>query len=179
MEQLGSTRQILVKHWNPDGSVWFEPYTPYVVSPAKWRALEKMTLIERCKLLGAQDKNGIFLDGEKYRSYRDSFYRSKEWKEFTQGLKSKTHSCKQCGRDKVKIPYFQVHHKKGYEISQTVIVEGFLEALNHPERFEVLCSDCHNELMGLPDLLTKNKKGRSMEEIRRDVREFYNLIGVP
>ena len=71
---------------------------------------------------------------------RSSFYGSREWKEFRLEWLAEHPACVRCGRmDGI----LQVHHAGLTSLDETVMEEGFLEGLKHPERFETICRDCH------------------------------------
>jgi len=80
------------------------------------------------------------LHDERWIPLRDSFYHSKEWKQFRLQWIQAHLTCERCGcTDGV----LQVHHRGSYTLDNTVLGEGFLEPLRHPERFETICKDCH------------------------------------
>lgn len=69
---------------------------------------------------------------------RASWMQSKVWKEFSKAFRAEHPDCALCGA-----PCFCTHHRGRHTLDHTVIWHGFLEALEHPEYFETLCSDCH------------------------------------
>ena len=131
---------------------------------AKWQVIEEATPEKRIELLlvvhhyhshklgtlfanptpldkdefGITDKY-VILHTKEWTVIRNSFYCSKEWKAFRQKLILDRGKCERCGSQN----RLQIHHKAGYELDTTVLVEGFLDALNYPERFDVICQDCH------------------------------------
>ena len=80
-----------------------------------------------------------------YRNLVSSFYSSEEWNRFRASWLQKYPLCHRCGKTKETM---QVHHRIGYNLSRTIIEEGFLEGLKHPERFWTLCRRCHSILGG-------------------------------
>lgn len=105
---------------------------------AKWEAIRDALLNPDAKLKWwkqiSHDQRWIRL--------RNSFHGSNEWKEFRSRWLTENHTCARCGRtDGV----LQVHHIDSYTLDRTVMDEGFLEGLKHPERFETVCLDCHKD----------------------------------
>jgi len=85
----------------------------------------------------------VTVHDETWIKLRTSFYDSREWREFRQAWLAEHPACTRCDRtDGILI----VHHTDDYGIDRTVIDEGFLESLCHPERLETLCNDCHQEI---------------------------------
>jgi len=94
-------------------------------------------------LLAAITWRRVIVHDETWIKLRTSFYDSREWREFRQAWLAEHSVCTRCGRtDGILI----VHHTGDYHIDLTVINEGFLESLRHPERLETLCNDCHQEI---------------------------------
>jgi hypothetical protein len=106
---------------------------------------------------------------------RDSFHDSKEWKQFRLQWLQAHPACVRCGRtDGV----FQVHHAGHYNLDRTVIEEGFLEGLKHPERFETLCSGCHykeHEFIISEESVLKEAPGRGSKKVKCD--NWIQVIG--
>jgi len=76
----------------------------------------------------------------KYKSLVNSFYGSKEWKQFRLSWLEKHPVCFKCGEIK---KIMQVHHKDRFNLSNTILYEGFLEPLRDTNRFQTLCHRCH------------------------------------
>ena len=71
-----------------------------------------------------------------------SFIQSPEWREFRRAWLEAHPVCARCG---LTDGLFHVHHVGPYALRLTVLVEGFIEGLRHPERFETMCGDHHIE----------------------------------
>ena len=80
----------------------------------------------------------IAIHDELYIKARDSFYRSKEWKNFRQAFLERYPLCQRCGKQAV-----HVHHIEGFEIDSTILRDGFLKPLEDWKRFEAICGECH------------------------------------
>lgn len=116
---------------------------------AKWEAIRDALLNPDTKLKWwrqiSHDKRWIRI--------RNSFHGSKEWGEFRRRWLEKHPACARCGRtDSV----LQVHHTGPYTLDRTVLDEGFLEGLRHPDRLETLCRDCHKNEHGVLILVEKD-----------------------
>lgn len=110
-------------------------------------------------LLAAITWHRVIVHDETWIKLRTSFYDSREWREFRQVWLAEHPACTRCGRtDGILV----VHHTDDYTVDSTVIDEGFLEGLRHPERFETLCNDCHQEMhidLRIAESLSKWLKG--------------------
>jgi hypothetical protein len=85
----------------------------------------------------------VIVHDETWIKLRTSFYDSREWREFRQAWLAEHPACTRCGRtDGILV----VHHTDDYTVDSTVIDEGFLEGLRHPERLETICNDYHQEI---------------------------------
>jgi len=94
-------------------------------------------------LLGALTWRRTIIHDETWIKLRTSFYDSREWREFRQAWLAEHSACTRCGRtDGILV----VHHTGPYSLDNTVLNEGFLEGLRHPDRLETLCNDCHQEM---------------------------------
>lgn len=71
---------------------------------------------------------------------RRSWIQGKVWREFSREFRAQHPDCARCGA-----PSFCTHHAGQHSLDHTVLEHGFLEPLEHPERFAALCSDCHYE----------------------------------
>lgn len=112
---------------------------------AYWRTIEEMSITARMDLFGVvpfTDMEGtcrpIILHTREYIKVRDSFYGSKEWKDFRDFFLQLFPTCGKCGK-----PADTVHHKAQYAIDLTLVKEGLLKPLKDFTRFESLCHDCH------------------------------------
>jgi hypothetical protein len=95
---------------------------------------------------------------------RTSFYKSAEWKTFRQSFLEQHPQCARCGAKAQ-----QVHHVPPFNLDATVIKEGFLEGLKHPDRFESICLDCHereHEDLIKSEIMTGSRKGLIKAEER-------------
>lgn len=108
-------------------------------------------------------------------SLRRSFHDSKEWKQFRLQWLQTHPKCVRCGRTD---GILHVHHAGNYNLDRTVMEEGFLEGLKHPERFETLCSGCHYNLheFGISqDSVWKEAPGRGSKKVKCDT--WIQVIG--
>jgi len=71
---------------------------------------------------------------------RNSFYGSREWREFRLGWLAEHSACARCDQTEGSL---RVHDVGQNALRLTVLEEGFLEGMRHPERFETICSECH------------------------------------
>ncbi len=136
---------------------------------AFWRQFEMANPEERKKMLKVQvtEKNELkklkkhfseevvqlmtntVLHDQNWIKMRNGFYQSAEWKKFRLNWIETNKTCVKCHRGKEEVT-LQVHHTGKYALDMTVMKEGFLESLKHPERFETMCRECHfNEHQGL------------------------------
>lgn len=84
--------------------------------------------------------NKIVVHDRAWKRLRGSFNNSTEWREFRLEWLAEHPACVRCGQmDGI----LQVHHVGLDTLDMTVMEEGFLEGLKHPERFETVCQDCH------------------------------------
>jgi len=97
-------------------------------------------LEDLCSRLKSLRWRKVIRHHQKWFLLRASFYRSEEWKRFRLQWLQDHPACVRCGRTD---GILQVHHAGHYNLDHTVMEEGFLEGLKHPERFETLCQDCH------------------------------------
>jgi tetratricopeptide (TPR) repeat protein len=103
----------------------------------------------------------IIKHNDKWIRLRKSFNDSKEWHQFRLQWLQTHPACVRCGRtDGV----LQVHHAGEYSLDSTVMEEGFLEGLEHPERFETLCVKCHYQ-EHMPLILNESVVGVKNTEI--------------
>lgn len=112
---------------------------------ARWRIIEEMSVAERLQFFETTTYEGrdgksrlIILHTGEYIKARDSFYTSREWKDFRDFFLHLFPDCEEC-----KKPADSVHHKGYYTIDLTLIEEGFLRPLKDFTRFGSSCRDCH------------------------------------
>ncbi len=84
--------------------------------------------------------NKIVVHDRAWKRLRGSFNNSTEWREFRLEWLTEHPVCVRCGQMDC---ILQVHHVGLDTLDMTVLEEGFLEGLKHPERFETVCQDCH------------------------------------
>jgi len=84
---------------------------------------------------------------------RRSWIQGKVWREFSRSFRAEHPICGQCDA-----PSFCAHHLPPHNLDHTVLEHGFLEALEHPEYFAALCSDCHYE--GHREMIESERAGR-------------------
>jgi len=94
-------------------------------------------------LLAALTWRRVIVHDHTWVKLRTSFYDSREWREFRLRWLEEHPACTRCGRtDGILV----VHHIGDYSLDHTVLDEGFLKGLIHPERFDTTCNDCHQEM---------------------------------
>jgi 5-methylcytosine-specific restriction endonuclease McrA len=111
---------------------------------------------------------------------RKSFNYSEEWAHFRMQWLQTHPACVRCGRTDVVL---QVHHAGQNSLDSSVMEEGFLEGLKHPERFETLCVECHyqehkplilNEsvLRGKTEAILAQKLQKNEKEVKEKERKL-------
>jgi len=79
---------------------------------------------------------------ERWIRLRRSFIQSPEWRAFRLAWLDEHPACARCDRTYGSL---HIHHVSPYTLRLTVLDEGFLEGLRHPERFKTMCGDHHIE----------------------------------
>ena len=130
--------------WSEDNSflIWegYGDTLPMGWMPLSWISLNKVEKIEELRNIITWKR--LIVHDERWIKIRSSFYGSREWKEFRRAWLEKHPACVQCSRTD---GILQVHHTGFNTLDMTVLDEGFLEGLHHPERFETICYDEHQE----------------------------------
>jgi len=118
-----------------------------------WRRWEKATKSDREEMLKTKP----------IKSFRDSFYRSKEWRVFCNGFLIKNTKCSKCDQ-----PSKVVHHIVPVSIS--AIGEGFLSPLRPSNHWllEPMCKICHMKEHVPEQVWVKNEAGEKELVIKID-----------